>query len=387
MPETIRTYRTREELNTLSSEWAKIATHPFSHPSLLLRLCDADEQVIHPIAVVVHGDSDEILAMAVGRVERSRALKSLAYLPIRGPLVHQLVIAHGGFMGSHRAQKARVLLEALEQELSSGTADILELPVSDVDDPVSRALNDSPTTRYRTALHSDGVRWSLPIPRDFDTYLKSLGRSTRSTVRNNINRFRREFEGRFEFTYVTSGNSSSDEIEHYFQDSLLVEDQSYHRGLGWGVSDTPRERSVLEASIVEGWLASAMLKVDGAPVAFAGGLRLGDVVYGTNTAFIPNLTNLPVGTILFLETIQLLCTRNEIQEWDFGPGDAEYKRRLGCIRSKTQQKTLFGPGVRNRLLKGQLSARHHVNNCVKHVLAKTGLSNRLRKALRNRARG
>ena len=387
MPDTIRTYRTRDELTELVPEWSKIATHPFSHPALLLRLCEADDQVINPIAVAVHDESGALLAMVAGRVEYSRTLKSLAYLPVASPMVRQLVVAHGGFMGPCRAEKARMLLEALEAELVNRTAQMLELPTMDVDDPVHQALHESPTPRYRQAMQKDGVRWSLPVPDDFEIYLKSLGRSTRSTARNNINRFKREFEERFEIKYVVAGESSPEAIEAYFQDSIRVEDHSYHRGLGWGVADTPRERAVLDASIDEEWFASSMLMLDGAPAAFAGGMRLGNVVYGTNTAFIPDLTNLPIGTILFLETIRILCSREDIQEWDFGPGDADYKRRLGCVQRQTEQKMLFGPGMRNTFLKARLVARKRLQEGMKAVFSKTGLANRVRKSLRNRSRG
>ena len=387
MTHSIHILSTSEELSRHRMDWAPQASHPFSHPGLLLDLCDADENIIHPIAAMALDESGRILALLVGRVEDTEALQTSAYLPFRKPVVRQLVIAHGGFMGPERAKLAPELLNALITELDGGIASILELPVMDSDDPVREALLQAGNPRFDRATTSESVRWTLEIENDFETQLKQLGRSTRGKIRNQLNRFNREFENRFELQYLTSEDSTPEQLDAYFHDMIKVEDKSYHRGLGWGVSDTPRERAIHNASVREGWFASAMLRIDDKPAAFAAGIRMNGMIYGTNTAFVPDLTTLSLGTIMFFETLRGICGREGFQAWDFGPGDAQYKSRICTNQVPTEQRTIFSKKLGARLLKARITSTKNALGFLKAASERVGVENKLKKAMRNRVRG
>ena len=387
MTHSVHILRTEEALSELSRRWAPLARHPFSHPGLLLDLCRADENIVHPIAAVVLDDSGEIRALVAGRVEDTEALQTSAYLPFQKPVVRQLVIAIGGFMGPERTELASELLNALIEELDDGIATLIELPIMDETDPVRGALLRSGNNRFQRAMVGRNVRLILQIEDDFDTQLKKLGRSTRSTVRNNLNRFNREFKDRFELQYLTSKNANPEQFDRFFQDMVTVEDTSYHRGLGWGVSDTPRERAVHNASVREGWFASSMLHIDDKPAAFAAGLRMNGVIFGTNTAFVPDLTNLPIGTIMFFETLRQICGSDGFREWEFGPGDAQYKNRICTHCIPTEQRTIYSQKLGARLLKARIAATTMTLSALKTASTRMGIENRIKKLMRNRGRG
>lgn len=387
MSNSIRVLKTLEELVQLRTHWTPHATHPFSHPGLLLDLCAADECIIHPIAAVALDESGGIRGILVGRVEDSKALQTSAYLRFGKPVIRQMVIAHGGFMGPQCVELASDLLKALIRELDEGIATRLQLPILDENNPIREALLNSNDYRFKEAMIDKSVRWTLQIEPDFDAQLKRLGRSTRSTVRNNLNRFNRTFENRFSLEYHTSEDSTQEQLDTYFQEMIDIENCSYHRGLGWGVSNTPREQALHNASIREGWFASAMLRIDGKPTAFAAGMRMNGIIYGTNTAFVPGITKLPLGTIMFFETLRRLCGREGFQAWDFGPGDAQYKSRICTNQVPTEQRTIYSKKLGARLLKARITSTKNALRFLKAASERIGVENKLKKAMRNRVRG
>ena len=376
-----------EEMEPIREEWSTLADHPFSHPGLLLDLCEADEKIIHPLVAVALDESGGIRAMAAGRIEAAKLVAPNSYMPIPMPTVRQMVIALGGFMGPECSDLAPALLEALMSEIDQGAADLLELPILDETDPVRMALLDSRNPRFVNAMSQKDVRWSMNIFEDLEAQLASLKKGTRGKIRNTLNRFAREFEDRFELTYLVGEEVDDSQCEQYFLDTLQVEDSSYHRGLGWGVSNTPRERAVHKAAIREGWLSSALMKIDGEPVAFAGGMRLKGVIYGTNTAFVPGITKMSLGNILFFESLRVLCGREGFTHWDFGPGDAAYKQRLCHEKIATEQRTIFSNTFRARILKLRIETTNRTASLITAMLTRSGMEGRVKKMLRDRARG
>ena len=116
-------------------------------------------------------------------------------------------------------------------------------------------------------------------------------------------------------------------------------------------------------------------------------MRIKGVIYGTNTAFVPGITKMSLGNILFFETLRILCGREGFTQWDFGPGDAEYKSRICHDKIATEQRTIFSNTLRARRLKLRISATNATARSITGILARSGLEARVKKFLRNRARG
>ena len=67
--------------------------------------------------------------------------------------------------------------------VKSEKVDIVELPI-DKGDPLLTALNEC-TEAYRKALCTEDEHWRMEIAEDSHQQTRLLGKSTRSTLRNN----------------------------------------------------------------------------------------------------------------------------------------------------------------------------------------------------------
>lgn len=379
----VRILRSREELEPLEAAWAEATVHPHTHPEVFHRLCERDPRIIRPHVPVVLGPDGELRGMMVARLEDSKLVRAGRYLPLPQPMARMIIVPIDGIIGTDPVGAAPRLLEALLQSMDAGQADVLELPFLPIDSPIRQALLDSDQPRYRTATVAGRARWHIDIADSFDEQLRLLGRSSRGTLRNNLNRFHKQYEGRFE---IREYGPESD-LEEFLQLSEQLARTTYHRGLDVGFVDSERERAVHFGAAAAGSLWGQIMLIDDQPVAFIHGLPRNGILFGTSMASDRNASRLPLGTILLFEALRTLCDQGSYESWDFGLGDAEYKRRLCNRREELERRTIFARTPRARSLRMMAGTSAGLESAMKWALGKTGLELRLKTALRNRARG
>jgi len=370
-----------DHLREIADEWRALVLHPHTLPEIFLGFTEADAEVLHPLVPILRDEQGRIVAMAIARLQLSRLSRSGSYIPNFGRKCRVIVVPADGFIGGD-AQFTPLIATALIDFMDAGGADVLECPFMPIgSDHHARLLADCP--RFGDATAFRNAHWFLDLESTFEKQLQNLGRSTRGTLRNNLNRFHREFKGRYEIARHRPGESLEQLLDH----STRIANSSYHGGLGAGFSTSPRELAIYRAADELGVLWSRMLLIDGRPAAFMHALALKDVLTGTHMAYTSGLTKLPIGTILMMKTVEDLIEDGRFRRWDFGSGDAEYKRRICTTEHVDERRNLFAKTLRGRGMRVSSALIDGTERLARSTLDRLNLDIKVRTMLRNRKRG
>ncbi|HAW94714.1 MAG TPA: hypothetical protein DCX60_00415 [Phycisphaerales bacterium] len=314
---------TDEQIRSHLEEWKTVASNPLAHPEVVLRLCRSDGHIVKPYVPILVDDEGRIACMFASRIERQFIGRD-QYLPLPKARVRKLTIPPGGIFGRAAATNVARLLRETMLAVRSEKVDIVELPPIDKGDPLLNALNECNSKAYRKALCTEEEHWRLEIAEDFDRQMLLLGKSTRGTLRHNLNRFNRLYEGRFEIRIF----SDMDEVDEALTFCQEIDEHSYHRGLGVNVVNDERTNAVYKGLAAQGNLEICILFIDDTPLAFLNNAVIKGQRIGTQMGFNPTFCKYPLGTILLFETVRRYIETGRNEPFDFGIGKADYKSRL-----------------------------------------------------------
>ena len=326
---------TNDEIKTHLEEWKAVATDPLAHPDVVLRLCESDPNIIKPYVPILVDDDGRIACMFSSRLERAYIGRD-CYLPAPKAKVRKLTIPQGGIFGRSAAENVAKLFELTMKAIENEKVDMIELPQIDEDDPLLKSLNTCSVKAYQKAHTTHDEHWRMDIAEDFDKQMLLLGKSTRGTLRHNLNRFNRIYEGRFEITVFTK----MEEVDDALSMCEKIDLNSYHSGLGVNIRNNPRTNAVYKGLAAQGDLEISILFIDGQPLAFLNNAVIKGRRIGTQMGFDPTFCKYPLGTILLYETIRRYIETGRRESFDFGIGKADYKSRLCTSMVMTEQRQI-----------------------------------------------
>lgn len=347
---TVTVARTADEVAALRPVWERLGA----------RLLDAD--LDHFLAVVRW--SPDVLGPHVLHVERPGAAELLVVARLvdqRVPLrvgyralghvrVRALVVSFDGVLGARDPGDHAAALAALRSELDRGAADVAVLQKLPDDDPLWAAVVDA-VPPSRLVVSAPVVHHQLATAVSLDALLHQRPSKSRQRIRREVNRFRRDHEGRFEVRRLDLPEHRDRLVCDVEQVSAL----SYQRSLALGSVDPAVHAELLALARDRGWLRAWMLYVDAQPVSFWWGMKYGRVFEPGATAFDPRHQDAGVGTFTFLQMLDDLCHDPDVEVVDFGFGDAEYKRRFSTSVDERRDLRVFASRPRARLARAGMA--------------------------------
>jgi hypothetical protein len=378
----IRFSRGFDEVAALRSEWESLPSDAITADFDFFHTVLASEPSMLEPAVLTISRGGQPEAMVIARLERVPLSFKLGYLRIYEPEVRTLTVVHRGFRGELDAEKSTLVVRELTRVLDEGEFEAVIFRRLDTQHPLHHAATRQPPLFVRQLYTSVGTCWERSLPESLPAFLKSLSKSTRSSVRNYSNRLEREFGDRLEVRRYTDPS----DLDTYLVNADSIAAKTYQRGLGVGVRNDSAERMRTQLAMERGWFRAHVLYIDGSPVAFsAGNAYRGRFYYGI-PGYDPAYGNYRVGTYVFLKMVEDLCADDTVDVLDFGPGEAEHKRHF-CDRSWYEAEVyLFAPDARPRFINLARAAILRTNDGLASVARTAGVVDKVKRSWRDRAR-
>lgn len=317
--------RSEAEVLALRSRWLDIAGGVVAtDPDWVVSVARVLPGEARPHAIAfVRGESVE--ALAVGNARMREVPCRVGRKAVYSPVVSTLTIVEDGFLGRLDDASARALAHELRATLHRGEADVCLLLHVPATSPIRAALRAVvPGRRRREAVFQR--RWSRQLPDSYDDFLATLSSGMRKSMRRN----RRRLEGDLGARLDLRAFRRPEDVDELLRHAEFVTRRTYQRELGVGF----RATDVTRWSIAEGarrqLLRAWVLYVDGEPIAVDWGLVYNGTFRWVDGAFDPAYSARGPGTYLTGKVIEALCEDADVRRLDFGLGDSEYKRRLGC---------------------------------------------------------
>jgi hypothetical protein len=218
---------------------------------------------------------------------------------------------------------------------------------------------------------------------DFDGYMGSFSRKTRSTLRRKVRKFAAESGGEVDWrTYRTP-----DEIMEFYAHARSVSAMTYQEKLfDAGIPEGAGFIAYMKNLAAEGNLRGYLLFLAGQPVAYLYcpiyDIR---VVYGF-LGFDPTHSALSPGTVLQLLATEQLFEEGRFRLFDFTEGDGEHKALFSTHERRCEDVFYLKPGLAIRLLIVCHRGLNGLFDAFDRLVTGTGLRTWLRQKLRGQRR-
>jgi CelD/BcsL family acetyltransferase involved in cellulose biosynthesis len=273
--------------------------------------------------VLLLSQNDTPRAMLIGRKGPVRIKCKVGYLDILQPSLQCITVTYGGFLGVIDNEACRQILEQMLDVLRRGTADAVVFRQLRLDSHISHMAKTLPPELCRSRFHKINLHWRMSVPHSMDSFLMKLQPKTRSTLKR--------YSRRLEKTHKTVIEACASDRDLYraLSEASQISSRTYQNALYSGLVDDSPTRARLATVAKLGWLRLHVLSLENKPCAFQLGFKYGKTYFLQQMGFDPEMSRWRFVTHLFLKVLEELCIDPSVNNFDFGFGDAEYKRRYG----------------------------------------------------------
>ncbi len=335
--------RSQGEVEELRPAWNSLPVdHPHADPDFFLSVIAARDAVVRPHAVVV-SDAGRPVGLVAMRLEQTRLPASFGYRTIYNPRVRSLTLVPGGAVlndPTAAAAAERSLLDSLQ----AAEADVAVLPSLRCDSALFASLTSSVGPARRSHFSTVRTHRRLHLPGSFDEFLAARTKKVRSGVRYDAKRLEQRLGGRLRIERF----DSVDTVDTMFRDVVRVADLTYQRGLGASFADTPERRRLMTLALQKGWFRAWVLYDENKPIAFWQGTVYRRVYHSGTTGYDPAYARDRIGIWLLMRVIEELCVEPAVDIFDYGFGDADYKRHFSDEAWEESDLAVFAPTIRAR---------------------------------------
>lgn len=376
----VRVLRNLLEIEDVRSTWTAWQRHLNADIDFYVKIMASRPEFVRPHVIVV----DRIAfpeAILIGRVEHRVLDLRIGYGRVFKPKVRLLAFGYGGLLGNPSPAGSAALVREILHSLRDGEADVAFFNHLRTDSPLYAQV-----VRLSGALGRDyfpdlGIHRSMALPKRADQFYSGLSPKVRKNQRWQARKFLQDHPGQVRVACLRE----TAELDQVFRDVEEVAKNTYQRGLGVGFADTPEMRQRLCLLADKGWLRTYILYVCEKPCAFWMGTLYKDTFHSDFMGYDPAYARHSPGMFLIMKVIENLCDHQgleDIEEIDFGLGDAQYKEMLGNRDWLDASVYMFAPSIKGiglNLLRTPLMA---LDRTARRTLERTRLVGRMKRLWR-----
>jgi hypothetical protein len=360
--------RSLDEVEAMRAVWRSLEIRFYAHDiDHYLAEVSSRPSVVRPHVVMLERDN-RTEAIAMGRIEHTVLDCKFGYKTVYRPKLRLLLMLPGGLVGDDSDGASRALVGELIAFLARGEADAVLLYGLRADSVLQTAAVRMPPFFCRERFVRRGWNWIFSLPDSKEAFFASLSHNARGQIRGLANRLAAKYGERLSLEVFRS----PDDIDRLFTDLVPLAAKTYQRSLGVAFLDTEEQRHTTVLAMERGWFRAYVLYLDGEPVAFVNGIAYGGTFFLTKTGYDPALRHDSLGRFVLNRMLQDLCEDDDVHTFDFGSGDAEYKRRFATAGFEEANVLIFAPTFRAVRINSVRTAIMAADEGARRTLDRTG---------------
>ena len=373
--------RSVEEALALRETWTALPIEsPHADLDFYLAVIDEREEVVRPHAVVLLDDGAPS-ALLAARLEHVPLVASVGYREVYRPRVRALMLVPGGVVAPSRPA-ARELVGSLLHSLREREADVVVFPSLRHDSELFAEVQDVFRPFRRSHFAEVRTHRRLRLPATFEDFLAARSRKVRSGIRYDAKRLEQRLGDRLRIERL----GAPADLDRIFRDIVRIAELTYQKGLGAAFLDTPELRRLTSLSLERGWFRAWVLYDEETPIAFWQGAVYGRTYHSAATGYDPSYGRDRVGIYLLSRVISDLCADPQVDTFDFGFGDADYKRHFSDEAWNESDLVVFAARPRPLAINTTRTAVMGGAYGIRRALDRIGLTDRIKAAWRRRLR-
>lgn len=300
----------------------------------------------------------------------------LGYYNVLKPCLQGITIRYGGYLGDFCEQICRHLMEYLNLLLRDKQSDVVMFQQLPFHHPFFKQARKSLSVFRRNLFPKVNLHWRMDVPDTMDSFYAQLSSKTRQTLKRQGKQAGKKFQVRL------AECSNVDSLPEILSDAVSVSSQTYQYALGWGLRDDPVTQQQLITASHNGLLRLHVLYLDDEPKAFQLGLQSQGTYFLQSMGFDPEMRKWHLGTGLFLRVLERLCEDPSVDRFDFGFGDAEYKRRFASKQWEEATVYMFAPRPYPILVSSIHNTVSGISRGVRRVVQQAGIESKIKQKWR-----
>jgi CelD/BcsL family acetyltransferase involved in cellulose biosynthesis len=254
--------------------------------------------------------------------------------------------------------------------------DVLVLPSLPVDADLPKLEGLPGALRYVPAHFN---HYCIELPATFEAYLASLSGKSRHEMARKVRRFTEHAAGRQDVRELRK----PEEMAEFVRLAGAVSRLTYQgRLLDVGLPEAPAFVAELEAAAARDEVRGYLVLLDGRPAAYGYCRVEADVLLFEHTGYDPAIAEHSPGIFLLREMLVRVCAEQKFRVFDFGTGDAQYKRSYATTSRRCAAVLHFRRTFRNGLVvRSHRALIGFSDGCVR-LLKALGIKDRVRRLLR-----
>jgi len=267
------------------------------------------------------------------------------------------------------------LMDAIGMELKRQRARFLLIEDLETNTPLHWEIQRLEKQGYTWCWQTEPQpRFRIRMPETAEEYWGSFS----SKSRYNLRRQDRRME---ETTLVCC--QAPDEVGKFLELAAHVSKNSWQQDqIGTRIRNDDQERRFLGALAGRGELQSYVLLQRGEPAAFLLGMRDARTFYYEEIGYDRKYADFSPGSVLLFKVINHLYETKRVEWFDFGFGDAPYKRLFGNHQTESGKGWLLPPGLKSWQLKITANVYKQTQKWGRDLLSRTGWMQKLRQQVR-----
>lgn len=274
-------------------------------------------------------------------------------------------------LGRRDPETLEALLGEITRWLRRRGADVLYVDQLMDDSPLWENLRSCEARGFRLRHARDlQDRQLIHLPATAEEYWARYSSKTRNTFKRKDKKL-----GPVELTRITHADQVLEFLEAAHRISLKT--WQTHR-LGLRVSADEHSRELFAFLAGQQALRSYLLRQEGQPIAFCIGTQFHRTFRYEEVGYDQEFGPLSPGTVLLVRMLNDLFADDPPEWFDFGEGDADYKRMFANVQRRSGAVWLIAPGWRRTAVFAGARLCHRLKEAARAGVARLGLYRRLR---------
>lgn len=338
------------------------------------------EETIRPHIILLKY-KDEPTSLIVGRIDSLPLTSTIGYKVIYRPIVRSLSIILGGVLICNQEIICSILVNELLNSLKNRDVDIISFHLLPIQSEMIKFIKKSNLPFILRQYSKPNTHWQMNIPKTMEEFYASKSKNHRKSFRYYSNKIKKDFSDQINIKYYKNEN----EIDILLNDIEEVEKKTYQRGLQLDSKQYKANLTKMRIKLAarKNWLRSYIMYINNIPCAFQLGYNYYGYFFLSSTGYDPKFKKYSLGIFLFLEIIKEFCEDENINTWDFGRGDADYKRSFGTTSWQEVDVRLFPftfKCVKIFLITNLISS---LSRIIEKILTKMGFLNKIKRIWRD----
>lgn len=336
----VRLLRTTREVEEIREFWKKTQfyhTHDYEFVLESLQLNSKDRQ---PYILLATEDGMPAWVL-VGCINQRVLPWKLGYKKLLRRPVKCLEFQYNSSLGLKLAPHiAEAIIEKISEDLRAGIAHVAWFWYLSVGSPLYGAAKTTPRWLCRDPVGEPVPHRTLNLPGTFKEFRASRGKNTKSNIRQYRNRMEKKFDGSIKPICY----SKESEIDIAIQAIVHLEKTSWqYRNVGQRIVTSQQIDTWHDEARVD-MLFIHVLYVGESPIAFFVGKIYKKRYVFEFTGYDPKFEYYHPGMYLLLEIIHQFCSDDDVDIFDFGFSDEQYKRQFSDTTWQEESVAIFSPG-------------------------------------------